>query len=249
MLLHPRCLFRLETYRILFDIIRLRYLALDVLTDRALFSSQHRSRHSSGAYDHLCNEGLSSSFRDQHLTPLLSALWGTNAGRFLPRLSIRDLARFLHDHDLLRIRKFSISWRRMDVTASQFIQRMAGSFPASKVHLGTKVQAVKRAGKGKYSLFTSDSEKMDFDHVIFAVDSDEILRLLQPTKNTEEREILQDIRITKNIAVLHSDPLVSKQGNKALISTLIFADLRSQYSTLPITILYPPTTTLTTNHR
>lgn len=209
MLLHPRYLCRLETYRILFDIIRLRYLALDVLADKALFSSQHRSQHSLDAYNYLLNEGLSSSFRDKYLAPLLSTLWATNAGRFLPCLSIRDLARFLHDHDLLRIRRFSTTWRRMDVTASQFIQRMAGSFPASKVHLGTKVRQVERTGNEKYNIFTSDSEKMNFDHVIFAVDSDETIRLLQPTKSAKEREILQDIRITKNIAVLYSDPLVS----------------------------------------
>lgn len=206
------CLCSLETYRILFDIIRLKYLVLDILIDRALFSSQHRSRHSSNAYDYLFNEGFSSSFRDKYLAPLLSTLWGTNAGRFLPRLSVRDLARFLHDHDLLRIRKFSTPWRRMDVTASQFVQRMAGSFPASKVHLGTRVQKVKRTEKGRYNIFTSNSEKMDFDHVIFAVDSDETLRLLQSTKSAEEREILQDIRITKNIAVLHSDNSVSRQA-------------------------------------
>ena len=212
MLLHPRYLCRLETYRILFDIIRLRYLALEVLTDRALLSSQHRPLHLSDAYNYLLNEGLSSSFRDKYLAPLLSTLWATNAGRFLPCLSIRDLARFLHDHDLLCIRKLSTPWRRMDVTASQFIQRMAGSFPASSVHLGTKVRQVKRTEKGRYIIFTSDSEKMDFEHVIFAVDSNETIRLLQPIKTAEEREILQDIRITRNIAVLHSDPLVSKQS-------------------------------------
>ncbi|BCR83403.1 uncharacterized protein ACHE_10805S [Aspergillus chevalieri] len=205
-LLRPWCLCSLETYRILFDIIWLKYLVLGVLIDRDLFSSQHRSRHTSDAYNYLSNEGFSSSFRDRYLTPLLSTLWGTNAGRFLPRLSIKDLVQFLHDRDLLCIQKFSIPWRRMDVTASQFVQRMAGNFPADKVHFGAKVQQVKRTGEGKYGLFALDGEEMDFDHVIFAVDSDEILRLLQPTKNAEEREILQDIRMTNNIAVLHSNP-------------------------------------------
>lgn len=246
MLLRPWCLCSLETYRILFDIIWLKYLVLGVLIDRDLFSSQHRSRHTSDAYNYLSNEGFSSSFRDRYLTPLLSTLWGTNAGRFLPRLSIKDLAQFLHDRDLLCIRKFSIPWRRMDVTASQFVQRMAGNFPADKVHFGAKVQQVKRTGEGKYGLFALDGEEMDFDHVIFAVDSDEILRLLQPTKNAEEREILQDIRMTNNIAVLHSNPSVSKEDPSV---NLTFADFHSQHPTLPITILYPPTTTLTTYHQ
>lgn len=224
-LLRPWSLCSLETCRILFDIIRLKFSVLDVLMGRPLFSLQHRQQQSSNAYEYLSNEGFSTSFRDKYLTPLLSALWGTNAGRFFPRLSIRALARFLHDHELLRVRKTSPSWLCMDVTASQFIQRMADRFPPDKAHFERKVQEVKRTGKGKYNIFLSNGEAMDFDHVIFAVDSHEILRLLQSAIHTEEKEILQDIRITKNIAVLHSDLHVNSDLHVSKRNTISYPQL------------------------
>ena len=54
-----------------------------------------------------------------------------------------------------------------------------------------------------------NGEQMEFDHVIFAVDSQTTLRLLGSAIDAEEKEILQDIGTTRNIAVLHSDSRVS----------------------------------------
>lgn len=205
MLLRPWSFCSLEKCRVLFDIIRLKYLVLDVLMERRTKFDTC----STNAYDYLSNEGFSASFQDKYLTPLLSALWGTNAGRFLPRISMKALARFLYDYKLHRVLKMALRWRHIDVTASEFIQRMAAGFPPNKVHMMTKVQEVKRIGKKGYKLLMSTGEEMNFDRVIFAVDSQEAFQLLKSTIGVEEADILRDIRTIKNIAVLHSDFLVS----------------------------------------
>ena len=199
----------LETWRILFDIVRLKYLSLDVLMDRHSFNQRCNSQQSPSVHDYLSNEGFSSSFRDKYLAPLLSTLWAANAGRFLPRLSIKFLAYFLHDNKLLCILESLPHWRRVNITASQFIQRMADGFPSSRIHFGTRVQAVNRTAKNNHTLLMCNGEQMEFDHVIFAVDSQTTLRLLGSAIDAEEKEILQDIGTTRNIAVLHSDSLVS----------------------------------------
>lgn len=201
----------LETWRILFDIVRLKYLSLDALMDRPSFDKKCNSQQSLAIHDYLSNEGFSTSFRDKYLIPLLSTLWGTNAGRFLPRLSIKSLAYFLHDNKLLCIWKSLLHWRRANITASQFIQRMADGFPSSRIHLGTRVQAVDR--KNNHFLLVCNGEQMGFDHVIFTVDSQTTLRLLGSAMNAEKKEILQDIGTTRNIAVLHSDSRVSGHVN------------------------------------
>lgn len=195
----------LEKCRVLFDIVRLKYLVLQVLMERSTTSDAC----STNAYDYLLNEGFSISFQDKYLTPLLSALWGTNAGRFLPRISMAALAHFLYDHKLHRILKTALRWRHLDVTASQFIQRMATGFPPNKVHMMTKVQEVRRIGKKGYRLLMSNGEEMNFDRVVFALDSQEAFQLLKSTIGVEEAEILRGIGTIKNIAVLHSDFLVS----------------------------------------
>lgn len=163
---------------------------------------------STNAYEYLSNEGFSTSFQDKYLAPLLSALWGTNAGRFLSRISMINLARFLYDQKLHKVLKTAIRWRHIDATASQFIQCMTAGFPPDKVHMMTKVQEVRRIGKKGYRLLMSTGEEMSFDRVIFAVDSQEALRLLKSTIGVEETEVLRGIRTIKNIAVLHSDFLV-----------------------------------------
>lgn len=191
------------------DVVRFKYLVLDVLMDRPSFDARSNYPQSLNALEYLSHKGFSMGFQDKYLTPLLSTLWGTNAGRFLPRLSIKALARFLHDHKLLRILKPAPRWKCFNTSASHFIRRMADSFPPGYVHFETRVQEVYRTRKGNQALLMADGETVEFDHVIFTVGGEEILRLLKSAMNAEAKETLQDMRTTKNIAVLHSDPLVS----------------------------------------
>lgn len=211
--------FNLETCRIMLDIVRFKYLALDVLMDRPSFDARSNSPQSLNAIEYLSYKEFSIGFRDKYLIPLLSTLWSTNAGRFLPRLSIKTLARFLHDHKLLRILKPEPKWKYINISASQFIRRMADYFPPGSVHLETRVQEVQHAGKGKQTLIMANGETVEFDHVIFAIDGEEILRLSQSAMNAEAKETLQDMWIIKNIAVLHSDPLVSISFMDSLLMT------------------------------
>lgn len=177
--------------------------------NRPSFNQKFNSQQSPSVHDYLSSEGFSASFRDKYLTPLLSTLWGTNAGRFLPRISIKFLAYFLHENKLLCIWKSLPHWRHANITASQFIQRMADGFPSSRIHLGTRVQTVNRTAKNNHTLLMCNGDQMGFDHVIFAVNSQTTLRLLESAINAEEKEILRDIRTTRNIAVLHCDSRVS----------------------------------------
>ncbi|GMG08036.1 unnamed protein product [Aspergillus oryzae] len=87
---------------------------------------------------------------------------------------------------------------------------MARGFSPENVHLNTSVREIVRMGKKQYSLFTADGRELHFDHIIFAVDNDEILKVLGSNIDTKETEIIQGLKTTNNIAVLHSDPFVSK---------------------------------------
>lgn len=58
---------------------------------------------------------------------------------------------------------------------------------------------------------------MYFDHVVFAVDSREVLRLLNLKLSVEEKEILQNFKVAQNIAVLHSDVLVRTNSYPIII--------------------------------
>lgn len=206
---HPRILCNWEAYRILFDIVRFRYLAADVLADRSCPDKRHGGQPQPTAQDYLAREGFSDSFRDKYLVPLLSILWGLDAGRTLAHFPIRTLCQLLHRHRLLSGSHPGPEWRRIDRGANQFIQGVLCGLPADKVHLRTRVSAARPWGKDRFILLTSDGAQRPFDHVIFAVDAQECIRILGSAAASKELGVLQELRGSKHIAVLHSDPGVS----------------------------------------
>ncbi|KAL6238151.1 hypothetical protein BDW75DRAFT_228159 [Aspergillus navahoensis] len=197
----PRILCKLETYRLLLDAISLRCLAADVLTEP--ISEGVGPQVSTENY--LLDKGYSDSFRDRYLTPLLSTLWRTNAGRFLPKLPVRALASSLNEHRLFSMCENTLNWRRIDPGVRYLVEEMAKDFPLERLHLRTKVSEIARRSKSQYDLVTSDGKLSHFDHIILTVDGPEILRLLGSAMTEEENHILQRLGVTRNIAVLHSD--------------------------------------------
>ncbi|KAL4979157.1 hypothetical protein BDW66DRAFT_118893 [Aspergillus desertorum] len=195
----PRLLCKLETYRLLLDAISLRCLAADALTEP--LSQAAGAQDSTESY--LLDKGYSNSFRDRYLTPLLSTLWRTNAGRFLTSLPIRVLARSLSEHQLLSMCKNMPKWRRIDPGVRYLVEEMAKDFPVERLHLQTRVNEIARRSKSQYDLVTSDGRYSHFDHIILTVDGPEILRLLGSAVTEEENYVLQRLRVTRNIAVLH----------------------------------------------
>ncbi|KAL3464098.1 hypothetical protein BJX64DRAFT_255601 [Aspergillus heterothallicus] len=203
-LLCPQILCKLETYRLLLDVISLRYLGADVLVapTSGLASAQDL------ADNYFAENGYSNNFRDRYLTPLLSMLWKTNAGRYLPCIPIKALARSLNDHQLLSTCETIPRWRRIDPGVRYLIEAMIGYLPHDKLHLQTKVHEITQGPKSQYDIITSSVKQSrfeGFDHIILTVDGPEILEILGPALGSEEIDILRSLSATRNIAILHSD--------------------------------------------
>ncbi|THC94402.1 hypothetical protein EYZ11_006131 [Aspergillus tanneri] len=99
---------------------------------------------------------------------------------------------------------------------NNFIEAMTRNFPLERVHLNTNIREIQLSGKGQYSLITSDGQQLYFDHIVFAVDGQEILRLWHPKLlSVEEKEIIEHLKTTKNIAVLHSDVLLTTRISRS----------------------------------
>lgn len=192
----------------LFEIVQFKYSAIDVLTDKSRTGKQYRARRLS-THEYLKREGFSDDFRDKYLIPLISILWGMNAARILPQFPIENLCRVLYHHRLLCLPQSGPKWQRIKAGTSMLVQRMASNFPAAKVHLEMRVSGIRHLGKDQFKLTTSDGRKWHFDHVIFTVDAQECMKILDSTILREEWEILKQMRVSEHIAVLHSDPTVS----------------------------------------
>lgn len=217
-LLNPWVLCNIEIYRLIADFIWLQCWALDTFVSRPLawaFCAPD-FQVSLSTEEYLSNEGYSGTFYDNYLSPLLSALWKTNAGRFLPRLPFDALMRCLNDSQILYPRRAAPKWQRINMGVNQLAQTMTREFPPDRVHLKVQVHEISFCKK-KYCLLTSSGQPMYFDHVVFAVDSREVLRLLNLKLSVEEREIIQNFKVAQNIAVLHSDVLVRTNSYPIII--------------------------------
>ncbi|KAJ0426414.1 hypothetical protein BJY00DRAFT_84999 [Aspergillus carlsbadensis] len=210
-LLCPQILCKLETYRLLLDIVSLRYLGADALAHPVtdLASAQDL------ADIYLAGKGYSNNFRDRYLTPLLSMLWRTNAGRYLSHIPIKALTQSLNDHQILSTCETVPRWRRIDPGVRYLIEAMIKHLPRENLHLRTKVQEVIRHSRGKFDLVISGGKQShfdDFDHIIFTVDGREILQLLGSRVDAEERDIVRSLGVARNIAILHSDKPSTKHN-------------------------------------
>ena len=207
-LLKPWLLCSIETYRLLVDFVWLKYWALDSLTYKSWALRTSDSQASLSTQVYLSNEGYSGTFYDGYLSPLFSTLWKTNAGRYLPQFPFDALMHCLNDYQILSPRHTASKWQRINMGVHHFVKSMTREFPPAKIHLKTRVREVSPVGKKGYTLLTSDTQPMYFDHVVFAVDNQETLQLLQPQLSSEEREIIQNFKAAQNVAVLHSDVMV-----------------------------------------
>ncbi|RAK82695.1 uncharacterized protein BO72DRAFT_366256 [Aspergillus fijiensis CBS 313.89] len=207
-LLRPWILCRKETYVILSDIIWLKFLAIDVLRKDVSPYTTSNIDSLLSAKRYLSKEGYSASFRDEYLAPTLSVLWGTNADKLLSRLPIEAAIRCLYDHQLLRPRQNAPKWRSIERGASRLVQVLSRDFDPSRVHLEARVRRVTRYDKKVYRLVTADGREIDFNRIIFTVDSEEVVQILGPLASAQDRKIIGGLGTTKNISVLHSDSLL-----------------------------------------
>ena len=197
-----------EVCQILFDRIRFKYLSSDVFPD-GLYGRSCTPDSSLSVDEYLTREGFSTSFRDKYLTPLVSAFWQTDAGRFLSSFPVVSLVGSLYHSRLLFVHKSAPEWKRVNRGAHKFVQALSSDFPDRNVHLGCRVLEICNAGGGQFALVTHDGQRELFDHVVLAVDAWEILRIMRRIISDEEGDVLQGLGVSHNIAVLYSETGVS----------------------------------------
>jgi len=189
---------------------------VDVLTDETQGGGSlqlHGGDCPQSVRDYLSREKYSDNFYDDYLVPLLSVLWRkTEVAKSLSNFPVKALVRFMYDHQLLGMPRSAQRWRTVRGGASHFIQTLSKEFPSEKIHLKSRVAEVQQPGKNEaFIIRTADGQSHHFDHIVFAVNSEEVLKIMHSIVDAKERNILREFRTSKTVAVLHSDSSVSGQ--------------------------------------
>jgi predicted NAD/FAD-binding protein len=89
-------------WRMIFDIIRFNYFALDILKSEDKspafylnWNSVHEEDEPESIGDYLEREGYSDSFRDDYLIPMTAAVWSTSPDKCTLEFPAVTLVRFL----------------------------------------------------------------------------------------------------------------------------------------------------------
>lgn len=161
----------------------------------------------------------STAFIDDHLFPLVRAVWSANR-EVAERFPARFLARFFDNHGFLQL--FGAPrWLTISGGARSYVRAILSRFPG-EVRLGVAVRSVRRAQDGVVvSSEWAGAER--FDHLIIACHSDQALALLTDASQLE-RSVLGAIPYQRSEAVLHTDQSVMPRNRPAWSSWNVHLD-------------------------
>ena len=160
--------------------------------------------------DWLEGHGYSPAFVEDHLLPLVGAVWSSNreGARTFPA---RFLARFLDNHGLLQLRDRP-TWRTIRGGSGTYVKALLDGF-RGEVRTGCPVASIRREGTS-VALRPAGAAAERFDHAILACHADQALRLLEDP-SPEELELLSAFPYRDSEVVLHRDERLMPRSRRA----------------------------------
>jgi predicted NAD/FAD-binding protein len=156
-----------------------------------------------GLLDWLQRHHYSRAFIEDHLLPMVGAVWSSS------REGVRDfparfLVRFFENHGFLQV-KDRPGWLTVRGGSRSYVLAILRGF-RGEVRLGCPVASVRRA-EGGVTVTPAEGAAERFDHVIMACHADQALRLLADPSPVE-LELLSAFPYRANQVLLHDDEAV-----------------------------------------
>ncbi|MBS0193474.1 MAG: FAD-dependent oxidoreductase [Proteobacteria bacterium] len=149
--------------------------------------------------EYVREQQYSPMFIDNHLVPMVSALWLTSPQQVL-NLPGKYLIRFLRSHKMLQARK-QPEWRTVVDGSARYVEEMRKGWKVAE-RLNTPVLRIAR-DEDAVRITTKNGEE-SFDQVILACHSDQALKLLSDASEMETK-ILGAMSYQTCEAILHTD--------------------------------------------
>lgn len=195
-------LFNPKFYRMIWDIKRFYGQAEQIML----------SESEVGVFEYLQTNNYSDYFIEEHIIPMVSALW---SGDFD---SVKDyplvfMLQFMKNHQMLQLNNRP-KWRTIKGGSKAYVQAIAQNL-SGQVELNADIKSVKRYDT-QVAIETHDATLM-FDRVIFATHTDVTLNLLADP-SAEEKAALEGIPYVENRMDLHTDSSLLPKNKKAWAS-------------------------------
>ena len=197
-------LLRPSFYRMLLDLIRFYSQAVKVLDS---------DDHQTSVKEYLDKHNYSRAFTDDHLFPMISALWSATPER-VAQFPIRHLVEFLHKHGMMKLINRP-EWLVVKDGSKSYVDALHQQL-SCRWKIESPVSQVKRFDN-RVEITTIDQQTETYDAVIIATHSDQALQILdQPTD--DEKSILGRIKYEKNHVVVHTDESIMDPNKQSWAS-------------------------------
>jgi len=151
--------------------------------------------------DLLIQRRTSLAFREDHLLPMIAAIW-TAPVDTVRSFPAEHVMRFFDNHRLFEIGERP-RWRTVSGGSREYVKRLAANI-GGDIRLSSAVATITR-GPTVMTVTTTAGAQESFDHVIIGAHGDEALAMLADP-SPEEQQILGAFKFETNRAVLHRDP-------------------------------------------
>lgn len=191
-------------YRMLFDLCRFYKHAPNVLKGNDISTSTKQ---------YLTQHRYSDAFMNDHLFPMISALWSATPER-VEQFPIRHLVEFLHKHGMMKLIARP-QWLVVKGGSNQYVKALTKALNCDW-RLESPVCNITRNNNG-VTITTQNQKTEHFDVVIIATHSDQALKLLEQPSADEQR-ILGKILYEENHVVVHTDENVMHKNKQSWAS-------------------------------
>ncbi len=200
-----RNFFRPRFLRMIWDIVRFYRTAISVLDDNRFEQQTVRQ--------YLETHRYGSGFQEDHLMPMISALWSATPER-VNEFPIQHLVDFFHRHGLMKIIGRP-QWLVVKNGSSSYVEALQKKLRC-QWRLNTSVTKVTRSHVG-VTVHTEDGLAQSFDAVIFACHADRALSIIDEPSE-EEINILSAIPFEPNHVVVHTDESIMHSNRQSWAS-------------------------------
>jgi len=169
--------------------------------------------------DWLRSRRFSRAFVDDHLTPMIRAVWSARR-EVAEAFPARFLIRFFKNHGFLELGE-QPPWLTIPGGSRTYVREIAARF-RGHIRTSSPVRRILRTGSGVV-VEIADCTPERFDHVVMACHADQALRLLGDPSSLEH-ELLGAFPYQRNQAVLHTDERMMPRHRRTWASWNVHLD-------------------------
>jgi predicted NAD/FAD-binding protein len=156
----------------------------------------------------------SNFFIDYHITPMVSAIWSMPPYE-VSQMPLSFFLNFFKNHGLFKLKNrpqwFTVT-NRSKTYVNKILLNISGEY-----YKNYEINKIIRDNNGVKVYYGSESEFFTYDKVVLASHADESLKIISDATD-QEKQILNNFKYRKNIAIIHSDESSMPKNKKAWCS-------------------------------